>query len=67
MPPKPKPKPARSARNKAPAKPKAPLSDAERLTRLFRALCAQIDGGHLANAAKTCDKSARAPRRLHVR
>lgn len=33
------------------------LSTAERLRRLFTSLCAQIDGGHLLNAIKTCDKS----------
>ncbi|CAL1711847.1 unnamed protein product [Somion occarium] len=31
----------------------------ERLKRLFNSLCAQIDGGHFANAIKTCDKILR--------
>ncbi|KAG5719390.1 Signal recognition particle 72 kDa like protein [Termitomyces sp. T112] len=39
------------------AKPEA--STAERLRRLFTSLCAQIDGGHFANAIKTCDKILR--------
>ena len=38
--------------------PKQPLPVADRLKRLFTSLCAQIDGGHFANAIKTCDKSA---------
>ena len=33
------------------------LSPGEKLTRLFKALYAQIDGGHFKNALKTCDKS----------
>ena len=37
--------------------PKQPLSVQEGLKRLFTSLCAQIDGGHLSNAVKTCDKS----------
>ncbi|KZT03999.1 uncharacterized protein LAESUDRAFT_658784 [Laetiporus sulphureus 93-53] len=41
------------------AKPKSPLSDADRLKRLFTSLCAQIDGAHFANALKTCDKILR--------
>lgn len=36
---------------------KKPISVPERLKRLFTSLCAQIDGGHFTNAAKTCDKS----------
>jgi signal recognition particle subunit SRP72 len=43
--------------SKQPAKPREPLPIPERTKRLFTALCAQIDGGHLANAVKTCDKS----------
>ncbi|KAG6852915.1 hypothetical protein C0991_008174 [Blastosporella zonata] len=39
--------------------PKQPLTLAERLKRLFTSLCAQIDGGHFANAIKTCDKILR--------
>ena len=46
----------RAARQKA--APKAPLPVADRLKRLFTSLCAQLDGGHFANAIKTCDKSA---------
>ncbi|KAG6811735.1 hypothetical protein H0H92_006087 [Tricholoma furcatifolium] len=41
------------------AVPKPPLSVPERLKRLFTSLCAQIDGGHFANAIKTCDKILR--------
>ncbi|KAG6917253.1 hypothetical protein DXG01_003285 [Tephrocybe rancida] len=41
------------------ATPKQPLSIPERLKRLFTSLCAQIDGGHFANAVKTCDKILR--------
>jgi signal recognition particle subunit SRP72 len=46
-----------STRSKKPTKPKAPLPVDEQLKRLFNSLCAQIDGGHLPNAIKTCDKS----------
>ncbi|KAH8110496.1 hypothetical protein DFH11DRAFT_771088 [Phellopilus nigrolimitatus] len=35
------------------------ISQAEKLKRLFRSLCAQIDGGHFKNALKTCDKILR--------
>ncbi|KAG2122333.1 hypothetical protein DEU56DRAFT_832243 [Suillus clintonianus] len=35
----------------------APLTD--RLKRLFTSLCAQIDGGHFANAIRTCNKILR--------
>jgi len=38
---------------------KQSLPPAERLKRLFTSLCAQIDGGHLSNAIKTCDKILR--------
>ncbi|OSC98814.1 hypothetical protein PYCCODRAFT_1438972 [Trametes coccinea BRFM310] len=41
------------------AAPKQPLPVADRLKRLFTSLCAQIDGGHFANAIKTCDKILR--------
>ena len=47
---------SRTTRKKA--APKQPLPVADRLKRLFTSLCAQIDGGHFANAIKTCDKSA---------
>jgi signal recognition particle subunit SRP72 len=40
--------------------PKQPAPVSERLKRLFTSLCAQIDGGHFANAVKTCDKSTHA-------
>jgi signal recognition particle subunit SRP72 len=53
---------AKTARAKTP---KEPLPPAERLKRLFTSLCAQIDGGHLQNALKTCDKSA-SPKRILV-
>ena len=49
-------RPSKTARQKA--APKQPLPVADRLKRLFTSLCAQIDGGHFANAIKTCDKSA---------
>ncbi|RDX43747.1 hypothetical protein OH76DRAFT_1183055 [Lentinus brumalis] len=39
--------------------PKQPLPVGDRLKRLFTSLCAQIDGGHFANAIKTCDKILR--------
>ncbi|KAM5545236.1 hypothetical protein V8D89_001347 [Ganoderma adspersum] len=48
---------SRTARKKA--APKQPLLVADRLKRLFTSLCAQIDGGHFANAIKTCDKILR--------
>ncbi|CCM06038.1 uncharacterized protein FIBRA_08284 [Fibroporia radiculosa] len=38
---------------------KQPPSDVERLKRLFTSLCAQVDGGHFANAIKTCEKILR--------
>ncbi|KAF5317390.1 hypothetical protein D9611_003604 [Ephemerocybe angulata] len=41
------------------AAPKQPIPPAERLRRLFTSLCAQIEGGHFANALKTCDKILR--------
>ncbi|THH28539.1 hypothetical protein EUX98_g5647 [Antrodiella citrinella] len=36
--------------------PKQPLPLPDRLKRLFTSLCAQVEGGHFANAVKTCDK-----------
>ncbi|KAF9258373.1 hypothetical protein L218DRAFT_964539 [Marasmius fiardii PR-910] len=39
--------------------PKQPIPVPDRLKRLFNSLCAQIDGGHFANAIKTCDKILR--------
>lgn len=62
MPPKSSAKPPSSSTKSrvkpAAGKPKQPVPTAERLKRLFASLCAQIDGGHFANAIKTCDKSA---------
>ncbi|KAH9915348.1 hypothetical protein B0H21DRAFT_781920 [Amylocystis lapponica] len=52
--------------SRAAAKPRIPLAQkkppptpVDRLKRLFTSLCAQIDGGHFANALKTCDKVLR--------
>jgi signal recognition particle subunit SRP72 len=39
------------------ASPKEPLPDSERIRKHFKSLVAQIDGGHLKNAIKTCNKS----------
>ncbi|KAF5354913.1 hypothetical protein D9756_005625 [Leucocoprinus leucothites] len=39
--------------------PKKHISEAERVRRYFSSLCSQIDGGHFANAIKTCDKILR--------
>ncbi|KAI1783499.1 hypothetical protein LXA43DRAFT_332966 [Ganoderma leucocontextum] len=47
----------RTTRQKAAPKQLLPVAD--RLKRLFTSLCAQIDGGHFANAIKTCDKILR--------
>ncbi|OCH91069.1 hypothetical protein OBBRIDRAFT_792683 [Obba rivulosa] len=47
------------SKDKTRRKPKQPLPAPERLCRLFTSLCAQIDGGHFANAIKTCDKILR--------
>ncbi|KIJ51371.1 hypothetical protein M422DRAFT_157986 [Sphaerobolus stellatus SS14] len=41
------------------AVPKEPLSAPERIRRHFKSLVAQLDGGHLTNAIKTCDKILR--------
>ncbi|KAG6331442.1 hypothetical protein ID866_7648 [Astraeus odoratus] len=41
------------------AQTKQPVPLEERLRRLFTSLCAQIDGGHFANAIKTCNKILR--------
>ncbi|KAI9063949.1 hypothetical protein FKP32DRAFT_1591982 [Trametes sanguinea] len=65
MPPKPSttkaaPKPgSKPGQKRQKAAPKQPLPVADRLKRLFTSLCAQIDGGHFANAIKTCDKILR--------
>jgi len=37
--------------------PKEPQPIPERIRRYFKSLVAQLDGGHLKNAIKTCDKS----------
>lgn len=50
--------PSRKQQKPAPVK-KQPLSNADRLKRLFTSLCAQIDGGYFVNAIKTCDKILR--------
>ncbi|KAI0060565.1 hypothetical protein BV25DRAFT_1827743 [Artomyces pyxidatus] len=52
-----KPSTTKSKQKKGP--PKRVLSLPDRLRRLFTSLCAQIDGGHFANAVKTCDKILR--------
>lgn len=67
MPPKLVPKPKKSSNPRGPkstihhvrklAKKKEPLPVPERIKRHFTSLCAQIDGGHISNALKTCDKS----------
>ncbi|KAI0628422.1 hypothetical protein C8Q77DRAFT_1076768 [Trametes polyzona] len=49
----------KKAASRQKASPKQPLPIADRLKRLFTSLCAQIDGGHFANAIKTCDKILR--------
>ncbi|KAI0800416.1 hypothetical protein C8Q74DRAFT_1364160 [Fomes fomentarius] len=64
MPPRPSAKPpakpsTKSGQTHQKATPKQPLPIADRLKRLFTSLCAQIDGGHFANAIKTCDKILR--------
>ncbi|TRM57407.1 hypothetical protein BD626DRAFT_412163 [Schizophyllum amplum] len=59
--------PPSSSRAKTPAKgqppkskkkpaPKPPLSEPERIKKLFNSLCAQISDRHWKNAIKTCDK-----------
>ncbi|KAF7348694.1 SRP72 domain-containing protein [Mycena venus] len=59
--PAPKSKPTGPAKSTHESKPKTrvPLPVPEQLKRLFKTLCAQIDGGHHANAIKTCDKILR--------
>ncbi|EJD08253.1 uncharacterized protein FOMMEDRAFT_101709 [Fomitiporia mediterranea MF3/22] len=54
-------KPVASQTKKSSAKPtwKKQISPEEKSKRLFRSLCAQIDGGHFKNALKTCDKILR--------
>ncbi|OJT12169.1 Signal recognition particle subunit SRP72 [Trametes pubescens] len=49
----------KAAASRQKSAPKQPLPVADRLKRLFTSLCAQIDGGHFANAIKTCDKILR--------
>ncbi|KAJ7822538.1 hypothetical protein B0H14DRAFT_2828360 [Mycena olivaceomarginata] len=57
--PAPKSKPSAPAKSTHGPKPKTgtPLPVPEQLKRLFKTLCAQIDGGHHSNAIKTCDKT----------
>ena len=49
--------PAKSKKKAATAKP--PLSQPERIKKLFNSLVAQIADRHWKNAIKTCDKSER--------
>ncbi|KAH9856830.1 hypothetical protein C2E23DRAFT_459246 [Lenzites betulinus] len=49
----------KAAASRQKAAPKQPLPLVDRLKRLFTSLCAQIEGGHFANAVKTCDKILR--------
>ncbi|KAG9123217.1 hypothetical protein FRC07_000082 [Ceratobasidium sp. 392] len=51
--------PRRKIHTLDPASSKAPKPLEVRVKQLFKSLCAQIDGGHLANAIKTCDKILR--------
>ncbi|KAG8743440.1 hypothetical protein FRC10_012019 [Ceratobasidium sp. 414] len=51
--------PRRKIHTLDPASSKAPKPTEVRVKQLFKSLCAQIDGGHLANAIKTCDKILR--------
>lgn len=56
--PKSKSAPAKSTHESKP-KTRVPLPVPDQLKRLFKTLCAQIDGGHHSNAIKTCDKILR--------
>ncbi|KAF5372845.1 hypothetical protein D9758_001579 [Tetrapyrgos nigripes] len=56
---KPKPKSHKGKRQTTKPAQKRPLPVPERIKRHFSSLCAQIDGGHFANAIKTCDKILR--------
>ncbi|QRV98213.1 SRP72 domain protein [Ceratobasidium sp. AG-Ba] len=51
--------PRRKIHTLDPAASKAPKPTEVRVKQLFKSLCAQIDGGHPANAIKTCDKLLR--------
>ncbi|CUA66973.1 hypothetical protein RSOLAG22IIIB_02883 [Rhizoctonia solani] len=51
--------PRRKIHTLDPAASKKPKPTEVRIKQLFGSLCAQIDGGHLANAIKTCDKILR--------
>ncbi|CAE6511986.1 unnamed protein product [Rhizoctonia solani] len=51
--------PRRNIHTLDPAASKKPKPTEVRIKQLFGSLCAQIDGGHLANAIKTCDKILR--------
>lgn len=53
-----------SSRKIASSKEPSPVS--ERIRKHFKSLVAQIDGGHLKNAIKTCDKSTFQNRNLYV-
>ncbi|OJA17334.1 hypothetical protein AZE42_05913 [Rhizopogon vesiculosus] len=64
MPPKIVPAKAGQTSSKTPsrnqrAQKQQPVSTADRLKRLFTSLCAQTDGGHFANAIRTCNKILR--------
>ena len=45
-------------KSKQAATEKSKLSEKERVKRLYKSLCAQIDDAHFTNALKTCDKGA---------
>ncbi|KAG8688140.1 hypothetical protein FRC11_005988 [Ceratobasidium sp. 423] len=51
--------PRRKIHTLDPAASKKPKPTEVRIKQLFGSLCTQIDGGHLANAIKTCDKILR--------
>ncbi|KAG8688334.1 hypothetical protein FRC08_011491, partial [Ceratobasidium sp. 394] len=51
--------PRRKIHTLDPASSKAPKPTEVRVKQLFKSLCSQIDGGHSANAIKTCDKILR--------
>ncbi|CAE6492625.1 unnamed protein product [Rhizoctonia solani] len=51
--------PRRKIHTLDPAASKKPKPTEVRIKQLFGSLCAQIDGGHLANAIKSCDKILR--------
>ncbi|KAF7292030.1 SRP72 domain-containing protein [Mycena indigotica] len=59
MPAKTKPKATPAAKHVSKPKTRPAPTVPAQLTRLFKTLCAQIDGGHHASAIKTCDKILR--------